>query len=585
MPAMPGDSETTYRTHPVHEFPWLGLERGYSALAERVTAATDTSGTTTRVVIDGFSGVRWTPLIEGLVDALRRHGLTPRCVSTDELFQPAPTLRGMLRPFLTDDPVFGRLFHGHLTEMWDSLRLDAMRREVTDATGLIVVYGPGAGRIASADLLIYVDVPKAAGQALVADGAVGTLGSAAGQPFNLAYKQLYFVDWPVLGREKRRALPRMDLFVDATTVEEPVVIAGDALRQALHDLARRPVRVKPWFAPGPWGGQWMKERFGLPADKPNYAWSFELIAPENGLLLGDGATVLECPFDLLMWQETDAVVGKRVAARYGSYFPLRFDYLDTMGGTNLSCQVHPRVDYIRDEFGEPFTQDESYYIVANKPGAQVFLGLHDDANVSEFRHAATAARDAKIPFEIADYVHSRPSAPGDLFLIPSGTVHCSGKDNLVLEISATPYIFTMKIYDYLRADLNGRLRHVHLDHAFANLDPSRRAHWVDRHLTQWPRLLRGGADDDWAEYQIGHLDQLFYDVNRLEFTTRIDDTTPDAFVVLNLVEGDACTVETDGGPSVDLRFAETLIIPASIARYTLRNRGIAPCKVVKAFVR
>ena len=191
--------------------------------------------------------------------------------------------------------------------------------------------------------------------------------------------------------------------------------------------------------------------------------------------LGDGARALECSFDYLLWQEADAVLGERMAARYGSYFPIRFDFLDTMSGTNLSCQVHPRLDYIRDEFGEPITQDETYYIVTCKPGARVFLGLRDDTDGGRFERDARAARDEGIPFDITDHVNSLPSAPGDLFLIPSGTVHCSGANNLVLEISATPYIYTFKIYDYLRQSLNGQLRHVHLEHAFANLDSRRTA--------------------------------------------------------------------------------------------------------------
>jgi mannose-6-phosphate isomerase class I len=527
--------------------------------------------------------VRWEPFVESLAAALRGLGLQPRWLSTERCFLPETELRRMLHPFLTDDPVFGRLYHGHLTEMWDGARLAELRREIADAEGPIIVYGPGAARVGPADLTVYVDLPKDVGQALAARGEVFNLGSRTREPFNLTYKRLYFVDWPVLNREKRRLLPALDLFVDATTSEEPALLTASHLRRALSELARAPFRVKPWFAPGPWGGQWMKEHFDLSRDQPNYAWSFELIAPENGLLLGDGATALECSFDLLLWQETVGVLGERVAARYGSYFPLRFDYLDTMGGTNLSCQVHPRVDYIRDEFGEPFTQDESYYIVANRPDARVFLGLRDDADVAAFRQAATSARDEGVAFEIGDYVHSRPSAPGDLFLIPSGTVHCSGKDNLVLEISATPYIFTMKIYDYLRMDLQGKLRHVHLDHAFANVDASRRTGWVDEHLVQRPRLLRRGAG--WAEYQIGHLDQLFYDVNRLEFATAIDDVTPDGFAVLNLVEGTACTLEAPDQPPVELRFAETWIVPASVARYTLRNQGESECKVVKAFVK
>jgi len=361
------------------------------------------------------------------------------------------------------------------------------------------------------------------------------------------------------------------------------VVRGNDFRQALHELAQQPVRVKPWFAPGPWGGQWMKEQFGLSSDAPNYAWSFELIAPENGLLLGNGVLDCECAFDYLLWAETDAVLGISVAARYGSYFPIRFDYLDTMEGTNLSCQVHPRVDYIRSEFGEALTQDETYYIVTCEQDARVFLGLREDAQVEAFRVDAQAARDEGIPFEITDHVNSFPCRPHDLFLIPSGTVHCSGANNLVLEISATPYIFTFKIYDYLRRDLSGQLRHVHLDHAFANIDQTRRTEWVKQKLIPKPVLLRQGSG--WAEYSIGDIEHLFFAIHRLEFSDAIEDQTNGKFVALNLVEGERCDILTSSGRPVELHFAESIIIPASVESYVLRNRGNVPCKVVKAFVK
>jgi mannose-6-phosphate isomerase class I len=300
-------------------------------------------------------------------------------------------------------------------------------------------------------------------------------------------------------------------------------------------------------------------------------------------VIGDGTLSVECSLDALLWQETDAVLGAMVAARYGSYFPIRFDYLDTMGGTNLSCQVHPRLDYIRDEFGEPFTQDETYYIVTCEPGSRVFLGLQDDASLDRFKDAAVAARDRGSAFDINTHVYSVPSAPGDLFLIPSGTVHCSGANNLVLEISATPYIYTFKIYDYLRTDLRGNLRHVHLDHAFANLDPSRRARWVQSHLCPRPVAIRQGSD--WAEYRIGDIERLFFAIHRLEFTHTIDDETNGRFLALNLVAGERCAIDTVGHEPVELRFAESIVIPARVHRYTLRNLGDTPCKVVKAFVK
>jgi mannose-6-phosphate isomerase class I len=254
-----------------------------------------------------------------------------------------------------------------------------------------------------------------------------------------------------------------------------------------------------------------------------------------------------------------------------------------MSGTNLSCQVHPRLDYIRDEFGEPITQDETYYIVTCTPGARVYLGLRDDVDVARFEREARAARDEGLPFDIADHVHSLPSAPGNLFLIPSGTVHCSGANNLVLEISATPYIYTFKIYDYLRKDLRGNLRTVHIDHAFANIDPTRRATWVRAHLCPQPVPLRQGPT--WAEYCIGNIDKLFFAIHRLEFEDAIAGDTEGQFLALNLVAGERCEILAVGHEPVELRFAESIIIPASVGHYTLRNTGSAPCKAVKAFVK
>jgi len=572
-----------YRTHPVHVFPWLDVRAGHEALAARLAHRMDGAAAPALVAIDGFVGVDWDTFIGHLRAALDRRGVAAHWLSTEECFLPPAQVDTLLASTLTDDPVFGRLYRGHLEELWDARRVETTRAEIAAREWPTIVYGYGASRLSEGGILVYADVPKDRGQELAAQGAIRTVGARAPEDFGTMYKRLYFVDWPMLNRIKRAALPRIGLFVDATRSTEPVVVAGDALRRALHALARQPFRVKPWFAPGPWGGQWMKEQFGLPPEQPNYAWSFELIAPENGLLLGDGARVIECAFDALLWQETDAVLGEAVAARYGSYFPIRFDYLDTIGGTNLSCQVHPRLDYIRDEFGESVTQDETYYVVTRKPGARVFLGLRDDTDIARFKADALAARDHAVPFDIGTHVNSVPSTPHDLFLIPSGTVHCSGADNVVLEISATPYIYTFKIYDYLRSDLQGHLRHVHLDHAFANIDATRTATWVRERLIPEPVMVREGPT--WAEYRLGDIDRLFFAIHRLEFSVAVEDDTGAKFVALNVVEGERCEIVTGDNPPVELRFAESIIIPASVGGYTLRNTGRKPCKVVKAFVK
>ena len=71
----------------------------------------------------------------------------------------------------------------------------------------------------------------------------------------------------------------------------------------------------------------------------------------------------------------------------------------------------------------------------------------------------------EVPFDITDFVQTFPATPHQLFLIPAGTPHGSGEGNVVLEVSATPYLYSLRFYDWLRRDGNGQ-RPVHVEHAF-----------------------------------------------------------------------------------------------------------------------
>jgi hypothetical protein len=153
---------------------------------------------------------------------------------------------------------------------------------------------------------------------------------------------------------------------------------------------------------------------------------------------------------------------------------------------------------------------------------------------------------------------------------------------VVLEISRTPYLYSLRFSDWLRPDLDGELRPVHLRHAFANLDRSLKGRAVPARLIQQPRVLRRAPG--MVELVLGTLPELFLAVHRLDLDGQADDDTAGRFHVLNLVEGEEMLVETERRGHL-LAYAETIVAPASVGRYRLHRRGGAPCKVIKAFVR
>ena len=236
---------------------------------------------------------------------------------------------------------------------------------------------------------------------------------------------------------------------------------------------------------------------------------------------------------------------------------------------------------MRETFGLPYTQHETYYVVDTKPGAEIFLGLREDADLEAFRVEAESAEDPGLELQPERYLQTHPAVQHQLYLIPAGTAHASGADNLVLEISATPYLYTLRFYDWLRRDLEGELRPVHLAHAFSNLDPLRSGESVRRELIPEPRTVRRGPD--WVELELGRLPDLFFAVHRIDFEEAVDEDTAGRFHVLNLVAGEQVELESEQGVH-DLAFAETIVVPAAVGRYRLRRARGGACKVVKAFV-
>jgi mannose-6-phosphate isomerase class I len=332
----------------------------------------------------------------------------------------------------------------------------------------------------------------------------------------------------------------------------------------------------------------MKEHFNLDPHASNYAWCFNCVPEENSLLLKFGEIVIEIPSINLMFFDPQELLGDEVYRRFGEEFPIRFDYLDTFDGGNLSLQVHPTTEYIRREFGVHYTQDESYYLMDAKPGAVVYLGLKEGIDPASMIKELESAQQEGATFDAGNYVQSWPVKKHDHFLIPAGTIHCSGKDSLVLEISSTPYIFTFKLWDWGRLGLDGEPRPINIEHGKNVIQWDRTASWTKNHLVNRIETIAEG--DGWREERTGLHEFEFIETRRHWFSKPVHHNTNGGVNVLNLVEGDEVVVESPSNsfaPFV-VHYAETFIVPAGVGEYVIRPSGNgvgAECATIKAYVR
>lgn len=567
-----------YDIYPAHTLCSGQIQVGFDSLAKQI------AGYKT-VIIDGYPGVLWEIFHYRLAKALMKLGITA-CFQNVEFAMLAPdVIEGIVTDSLRGgDPVFGFRYPGSLSDFFDSKRLAALSSD--SFSDMTILYGTGAALAGWEGTLVYVDVPKNEIQFRARSRSIRNLGLTEALDPKQAYKRSFFIDWVVANRHKSNLLPRIDWIVDEQRPAKPTFMTGADLRKGLERMAHTFFRARPWFEPGPWGGQWIKEHIPqLNNQVPNYAWSFELITPENGLLFESDGLLLEVSLDTILFQEYKAVLGE-CAPNFKYEFPIRYDFLDTVAGGNLSVQCHPRPEYIRTHFGETFTQDECYYILDNTPEASVNLGFIEGINPEVFKEDLFHSSQTGQPVEISHYVQSLPSQKHDYFLIPNGTIHGAGIGNLVLEISATPYIFTFKMYDWLRMDLDGKPRQLNIERAFENLDFDRKGERISKEFVSRPELISKGFD--WHCYHLPTHPNHFYDTYRYEFTSVIEIETGGmcgSCHVLSLVEGKQVLLETPDHTQTHFHYAETFIVPAATGRYRLISEKGELIKVVVTFIK
>ena len=536
------------------------------------------------LAVDWYAGVHEDEIIGGLLPGFSR------IIRMRDLMKPEAEIRRMTDPFMTDDVLFGYVTNLRMPDFFDAEKLAAVRTELETAGEDVLILGAGAALVAPAHaVLAYADMARWEIQQRFRRHEVCGLGvDNREDPVSIQYKRGLFIDWRVLDYYKDTLFARVDWWIDTNAAGDPKMISRETFFRGIDKTARKPFRVVPFFDPAPWGGQWMKDVCDLDREVPNFGWCFDCVPEENSLLLEVEGVKFELPSNDLILLRAREVLGAPVEARFGKDFPIRFDFLDTMGGGNLSLQVHPTTQFIREQFGMPYTQDESYYLLDAQPDAVVYLGLKKGVDRVQMIEDLRAAQRGELVFDAEKYVNKIPAKKHDHYLIPGGTIHCSGAGSMVLEISSTPNIFTFKLWDWGRLGLDGKPRPINVERGRHVIQWERDTDYVKAHLANHFSDVAEG--EGWKEIKTGLHPNEFIETRRTSFSVPVTFRTENSVHVLNLVEGEEAVVESPDGrfePFV-VHYAETFIIPASVEEYTVRPCGLSEgktCMTIRASVR
>lgn len=485
----------------------------------------------------------------------------------------------IIKDNLFDDRVFGFYSHHTIEDFYQMNLIEQLNKELSKDK-LTIVYGFGASLV-NYDYLIMVSLTRWEIQLRYRKGLSNFKKNNPNEDKLRKYKRGYFVEWRVADRIKEKHTKNANYIIDYNLLDYPKMIKENTYENCLDKAVSTPFRVVPYFDPGVWGGQWMKEVCNLDKDKENYAWCFDGVPEENSVRFGFSNEFIELPAQDIVQFRPIEYMGERVFKEFGHHFPIRFDLLDTFEGGNLSLQVHPLKDYIIKTFGMTYTQEESYYILDALEGANCYLGLKEGIDKEEFKKELIEANQGKYLFDDSKYINKVPVKKHDHLLIPPGTIHCSGKNTLVLEVSSCVYIFTFKLWDWGRVGLDGLPRPVHLEHGFKNIQFDRDTSFVYKELVNQFKQVSKNEE-------ITGLHELeFIESRRYRFNQTYIMETKNTVNVCNLVEGIAMRIESidNSFSPFEVHYAETFYIPASISNVRFVPLDPNGCIVIKAMVK
>ena len=537
-----------------------------------------------RVAFDGWYDIEWKPVIQAL-----QKKIPLRAISVNTIFKTREEIHDYKKQFTeTDDPGFGVVnTEGHIIDLVDQGKLEELKKELVSSKETTVLYGPGSAipEIAEIfDFVCYFDKTRQPILWEMWDGKLVPFGQDTADE-NYAWKEYYYCDYYLLDRQKEFIYRRMDYYAEAIAFESLKVMPASSYDCIIRTLLKYPVKEVPIYQPGPWGAYRYKDLFDVPGLECN-AWN-ELAGPELSMLIDVGLPEMLNMPTMNLLQYAERFVGPYIAETYPALFPLDvwlddgyFPKPEKAERISMPMHNHPSTEYVKRHFKEPLGRYETYYIAEAYQGANTWLGFKDDADLEEWERLVRESNNLKEIPNWKDYIANHESNVGDLYLIPPGTTHGHGGNQMVLEMDTCPSIaateYSFFTYDFARPSwddktktMTGQPLKMHLEHGFDN-DKFVRESWAKSHLLAKPKVVQWTKDYQHDLYSSDP--RMPFEIERFHFQTRAEYDTNGRFLhIVTLTVGNTVLIRSRKDPAycAQLRKFQSAIIPACFGEYEM----------------
>ena len=551
------------------------------------------------VALDGWYGVDYQEIAEKVHLELERRGADCEFIDASTLYITQEELAKYKQPYVTEDPGFGYVNDsGMISDIMDADAWKALYDKLGQAQKPAMVYGPGAAvpELKSRyNRIFYLDITMQRLELKMWEGELIPFGcTKPAQSYN--WKEYHYNDFYLLYRHKKYMLTQMDYFVEAFDTEDLKLLPRPAYDEMINTAVKYPIKQVQIFQPGPWGAYRHKDLWEIEGLEIS-AWN-KMSGPEMSVVIDFGAErTLNFPLINLL-QYNREVTGDYMAENYPDLWPLDIwlddgYFPDRQPAERISMPIHnhPGSRYVKQHFNEPLGRYETYYIAEAYEGANTWMGFKDNCDLEEFENKCYESNNLEPIENWKDYIANWKSNVGDLYLIPPGTAHGHGGNQMVLEMDTSPSIagteYSFFQYDFARPSwddekktMTGKPLKMHLEHAFDN-EHWRRAGYVQENLRARAEVSLW-TKEYWMD-KFSSLPEMPFDIERIYFDKRGEYTTAGRHLqMITLTVGHNVTIRSKTNPELcaSIERLQCAAVPAYFGDYELISEDGCFCTCV-----